>query len=228
MDWHYICCFFKEKKERMSTDKKNNKEEEFTDEQLSQNSIEQSEQFDEVESTNKEFPTSQDSCNDESSEEVEITKEPTSEELLDKANKELAETKDKYLRLMAEFDNYRKRVVREKTELILNGGERVLTSILPVLDDFERAEANMKDDKETEAFREGISLIIDKLKTTLEKNGLKRIDPVGETFNVDYHEAIAMVPSNSEEVKGKVIDCVQCGYMLNDKVIRHAKVAVAE
>lgn len=151
-----------------------------------------------------------------------------SEDVLSKTKTELSEVKDKYLRLMAEFDNYRKRVIKEKTVLILNGGEKVLTSILPVLDDFERAEANMNGQTEVDSLKEGITLIIEKLKHTLEQNGLRRIDPIGENFNVDFHEAIAMVPGNPDELKGKVIDCVQCGYLLNDKVIRHAKVAVAE
>ena len=151
-----------------------------------------------------------------------------SDDVLSKTKTELSEVKDKYLRLMAEFDNYRKRVIKEKTDLILNGGEKVLTSILPVLDDFERAEANMNGQTEVDSLKEGITLIIEKLKHILEQNGLRRIDPIGENFNVDFHEAIAMVPGNPDELKGKVIDCVQCGYLLNDKVIRHAKVAVAE
>ena len=151
-----------------------------------------------------------------------------SDDVLSKTKTELSEVKDKYLRLMAEFDNYRKRVIKEKTDLILNGGEKVLTSILPVLDDFERAEANMNGQTEVDSLKEGITLIIEKLKHTLEQNGLRRIDPIGENFNVDFHEAIAMVSGNPDELKGKVIDCVQCGYLLNDKVIRHAKVAVAE
>lgn len=150
------------------------------------------------------------------------------EEQLSKKEAELAEAKDRYLRLMAEFDNYRKRIMKEKTDLILNGGERVITSILPVLDDFDRAELNMEKMADIESMKEGVSLIIEKLRSILTKAGLKRIDPVGDIFNVDYHEAIAMVPGNPDELKGKVIDCVQCGYQLNEKVIRHAKVAVAE
>lgn len=151
-----------------------------------------------------------------------------SDDTLCKIKTELSEVKDKYLRLMAEFDNYRKRVIKEKTDLILNGGEKVLTSILPVIDDFERAEANMNVETDVDSLKKGITLIIEKLKHTLELNGLRKIDPVGEPFNVDFHEAIAMVPGNPDETKGKIIDCVQCGYLLNDKVIRHAKVAVAE
>lgn len=162
----------------------------------------------------------------ENSKDEEIEKDIESE--LSKLIEELTEEKDKYLRLMAEFDNYRKRVMKEKTELILNGGERVITSILPILDDCERAEANMDSQSDVASIKEGIELIFDKLRTTLEKSGLKQINPIGEDFNVDYHEAIAMVPGMPEEQKGKVIDCVQCGYLLNEKVIRHAKVAVAE
>lgn len=160
--------------------------------------------------------------------ETETADVETPEEGLSRLEAELSEEKDKYLRLIAEFDNYRKRVMKEKTELILNGGERVITSILPVLDDIERAEANMADQSDAASIKEGVGLIFEKLRTTLSKTGLKRIDPVGEKFDVDYHEAIAMVPGLAEDQKGNVIDCVQCGYQLNDKVIRHAKVAVAE
>lgn len=138
------------------------------------------------------------------------------------------DSEDKYLRLAAEFDNYRRRVLKEKSELILNGGEKVITSILPVLDDIERAEENMLGNDDVSSLKEGVQLIFDKLKDTLLKNGLSKIDSVGELFNVDYHEAIAMVPNQPDDLKGKVIDCVQEGYKLNDKVIRHAKVAVAE
>ena len=146
----------------------------------------------------------------------------------DELRSELDEYKDKYLRLMAEFDNYRKRVLKEKSELILNGGEKVISSILPVLDDIERAEESMTTIEDSKSFQEGVSLIFEKLKTILEKNGLKKMDTVGEQFNVDFHEAIAMVPGQPDELRGKVIDSVQTGYLLNDKVLRHAKVAVAE
>lgn len=150
------------------------------------------------------------------------------EEESEKLRSELDEYKDKYLRLMAEFDNYRKRVLKEKSELILNGGEKVISSILPVLDDIERAEESMTTIEDLKSFQEGVSLIFEKLKTILEKNGLKKMDTVGEQFNVDFHEAIAMVPGQPDELRGKVIDSVQTGYLLNDKVLRHAKVAVAE
>ena len=165
----------------------------------------------------------------ESSEDVKEDDNPeVCEEESDKLRSELDEYKDKYLRLMAEFDNYRKRVLKEKSELILNGGEKVISSILPVLDDIERAEESMTTIEDSKSFQEGVGLIFEKLKTILEKNGLKKMDTVGEQFNVDFHEAIAMVPGQPDELRGKVIDSVQTGYLLNDKVLRHAKVAVAE
>lgn len=165
----------------------------------------------------------------ESSEDVKEDDNPeVCEEESDKLRSELDEYKDKYLRLMAEFDNYRKRVLKEKSELILNGGEKVISSILPVLDDIERAEESMTTIEDMKSFQEGVGLIFEKLKTILEKNGLKKMDTVGEQFNVDFHEAIAMVPGQPDELRGKVIDSVQTGYLLNDKVLRHAKVAVAE
>ena len=167
--------------------------------------------------------------NSESSEDVKEDDNPeVCEEESEKLRSELDEYKDKYLRLMAEFDNYRKRVLKEKSELILNGGEKVISSILPVLDDIERAEESMTTIEDSKSFQEGVSLIFEKLKTILEKNGLKKMDTVGEQFNVDFHEAIAMVPGQPDELRGKVIDSVQTGYLLNDKVLRHAKVAVAE
>ena len=165
----------------------------------------------------------------ESSEDVKEDDNPeVCEEESEKLRSELDEYKDKYLRLMAEFDNYRKRVLKEKSELILNGGEKVISSILPVLDDIERAEESMTTIEDMKSFQEGVGLIFEKLKTILEKNGLKKMDTVGEQFNVDFHEAIAMVPGQPDELRGKVIDSVQTGYLLNDKVLRHAKVAVAE
>ena len=165
----------------------------------------------------------------ESSEDVKEDDNPeVCEEESDKLRSELDEYKDKYLRLMAEFDNYRKRVLKEKSELILNGGEKVISSILPVLDDIERAEESMTTIEDMKSFQEGVSLIFEKLKTILEKNGLKKMDTVGEQFNVDFHEAIAMVPGQPDELRGKVIDSVQTGYLLNDTVLRHAKVAAAE
>ena len=140
----------------------------------------------------------------------------------------LAELKDSYLRQAAEFDNYRKRTVKEKTELILNGGEKILTALLPVLDDMERAEKNMEKSTDVQALKEGLNLISKELITTLENNGLKRINTENADFDTDFHEAVAMIPAPSDDMKGKVIDCIQTGYKLNDKVIRHAKVAVGQ
>ena len=141
---------------------------------------------------------------------------------------QLAELKDQYLRKVAEFDNYRKRTLKEKTELILNGGEKVITSILPILDDFERAEDNISKANDLDALKEGVELIFQKLLKVLEAQGLKKIETHEADFNTDFHEAIAMVPAANEEQKGKVVDCVQTGYTLNDKVIRHAKVAIGQ
>lgn len=141
---------------------------------------------------------------------------------------QLAELKDQYLRKVAEFDNYRKRTLKEKTELILNGGEKVITSILPILDDFERAKDNISKATDLDALKEGVELIFQKLLKVLEAQGLKKIETHEADFNTDFHEAIAMVPAANEEQKGKVVDCVQTGYTLNDKVIRHAKVAIGQ
>ena len=130
------------------------------------------------------------------------------------------------MRTIAEFDNYKKRTLKEKTELILNGGEKTITAVLPVLDDFERAIADTNED--AKAIKEGMELIFHKFVKTLEGLGVKKIDTTDADFDVDFHEAIAMVPGMGDDKKGKIIDCVQTGYTLNDKVIRHAKVAVGQ
>ncbi len=140
----------------------------------------------------------------------------------------IADLKDKYLRQAAEFDNYRKRVLKEKSELIQNGGESVISSLLPIIDDFERALQNMKKSDDTAVLKEGVELIYQKFMKTLESNGLKTIETKEADFNTDFHEAVAMIPAPNDESKGKVVDCVQKGYKLNDKVIRHAKVAVGQ
>lgn len=152
----------------------------------------------------------------------------TPEALLAHAEAEIAELKDKNLRLMAEFDNYRKRTIKEKAELILGGGEKVLTALLPVLDDLERAMQNIEKSDDISTLREGVELIVAKLSKTLEAQGLSRIDTEGKDFDTDYHEAVALVPVEDAEQKGRVIDCVQAGYRLGDKVLRHAKVAVGQ
>ena len=147
---------------------------------------------------------------------------------LEAANEQIEELKDKYLRAVAEFDNYKKRTQKEKTELILNGGEKTIVAILPILDDMERAAASAEKTDDIKALEEGWELIFKKLKKILESMGVKEIETKDADFNVDFHEAIAMVPGMGDDKKGKVIDCVQTGYSMNDKVIRHAKVAVGQ
>lgn len=154
------------------------------------------------------------------------TDEAAAEDALEKANQTIADLKDKYLRTLAEFDNYKKRTLKEKAELILNGSEKTVTAILPVLDDFERALKDKSDDPN--AIRKGVEMIFNKFEKVLEGLGVKKIDTADKDFDTDYHEAVAMVPGQPDEKKGKVIDCIQTGYTLNDKVIRHAKVAVGQ
>ncbi|MDR2805808.1 MAG: nucleotide exchange factor GrpE [Dysgonamonadaceae bacterium] len=143
------------------------------------------------------------------------------------AEEELAQLKDSYLRLMAEYDNYRKRTLKEKAELIKNGGEKVLTGLLPIVDDFQRALETIGNATGLDAVREGVILISQKFLSFLQQNGVKPIEVTGQAFDPDLCEAVATIPAQSEEQKGTVIDDVQTGYLLNDKVIRHAKVVVA-
>ncbi len=153
-------------------------------------------------------------------------KEMTAEDKLAAAESKIAELQDKYLRQVAEFDNYRKRTIKEKADLILNGAEKTITAILPVLDDMERALKNMDKMEDVTAVKEGMDLIFQKFVKILGEQGVKRIETENADFNTDLHEAIAQVPAPSDEMKGKVIDCVKTGYTLNDKVIRHSQVAV--
>ena len=155
-----------------------------------------------------------------------VQEEPTTEEQLEKAKEEIAELNDRLLRKIAEFDNYRKRTLKEKTELILNGGEKIITAILPVLDDMERALKNMQDAEDVKALAEGVELIFKKFLDILEKQGVKPIEATGADFDVDLHEAIAQLPAPEESLKGKVLDCTKTGYTLNEKVIRHSQVVV--
>ena len=145
---------------------------------------------------------------------------------LAKAQQEVEELKKQLLYKTAEFENYRKRTLKEKADLILNGGEKTIAAILPILDDFERAIADKSEDPK--AIKEGVQMIFNKFIKTLEGLGVKKIETADKDFDVDFHEAIAMVPGMGDDKKGKVIDCVQTGYTLNDKVIRHAKVAVGK
>ncbi len=147
---------------------------------------------------------------------------------LEAANEQIADLKDKYLRSVAEFDNYRKRTIKEKAELILNGAEKAVSAILPVMDDMERALANMDKAEDVEAVKEGMKLIFQKFEKCMGALGVSKIETKDCDFNTDFHEAVAMVPGMGDDKKGKVLDCVQTGYKLNDKVIRHAKVAVGQ
>lgn len=161
---------------------------------------------------------------------AEETKEEKTEDKdpLTEAQNEIEKLKDKYLRSVAEFDNYRKRTLKEKSELILNGSEKAVQAILPILDDMERAIDNSEKTDDTAVLKEGMKLIYQKINKIMESLGVKRIDTKDADFDTDYHEAVAMVPGMGDDKKGKVLDCVQTGYTLNDKVIRHAKVAVGQ
>lgn len=188
-----------------------------TDKELQEESIN-------IDATNEEY------ANNEAAEQQceEMSAEEKLQKELDEANEKIATLEDKYLRQVAEFDNYRKRTIKEKAELIKNGGERAIESILPVLDDFERALNNMAKDENAAEIMTGVELIYNKFVGILKQNGLQKIETEGADFNTDFHEAIAMIPAPNESLKGKILDCVQAGYTLNDKVIRHAKVAVGE
>ena len=153
-------------------------------------------------------------------------KEMSVEDKLAAAETKVAELQDKYLRQVAEFDNYRKRTIKEKAELILNGAEKTITAILPILDDMERALKNMDKMEDVAAVKEGVDLIFQKFVKILGEQGAKKIETENADFNTDLHEAIAQVPAPSDEMKGKIIDCVKTGYTLNEKVIRHSQVAV--
>ena len=202
----------------MSEEKKINIEDGNLDEQKNKADEQQAAENTHEEATQEEEKQEQ---NDSQSDEKQEEKDP-----LDAALTEIQNLKEQMLYKQAEFENYRKRTIKEKAELILNGGEKTITAILPVLDDFERALADKTDDPK--AIKEGMELIFHTFVKTLEGLGVKKIDTADKDFDVDFHEAIAMVPGMGDDKKGKVIDCVQTGYMLNDKVIRHAKVAVGQ
>ena len=175
-----------------------------------------------VEETDKEAEVS------ENSEDSENSEKPEEQDPLEKAQAEIAELKNQLLYKVAEFENYRKRTLKERAELILNGGEKFITSILPIIDDMERAIENGAKTDDPEVLREGMTLIHQKFMKTLEAQGVSKIDTENADFDTDVHEAVAMVPGMGDDKKGKVIDCIQTGYTLNDKVIRHAKVAVGQ
>ena len=161
---------------------------------------------------------------EEVTEDAEVSEQSSLEELEDKN----AELKDKYLRLMAEFTNYKKRAVREKLEMMGTAAQDTLSAILPVMDDFDRAKKTAEDDSTTEQFSEGVQLVYNKLKNILEQKGVKAMETNGMDFDPDLHEALTEIPAPSEDMKGKIIDTVEKGYFLNDKIIRHAKVVVGK
>lgn len=201
----------------MDTNQKKNQEEEILKE--TENQQQESE-------TQAEESVSNENVNE--GNEAELSDEEKVAKELEETKQALEDYKDKYLRLSAEFDNYRKRTLKEKAELIKNGGEKAISAILPILDDLERALQNMQKAEDVKAMYEGIDLIHQKFLKNLEHEGLVKMEPVGESFDTDFHEAIALVPAAEDGQKGKVLDCVQTGYKLNDKVIRHAKVVVAQ
>ena len=172
----------------------------------------------------------QDTTQEESNEPQEQLQQAEEETQTEEENlaQQLEELKDKYLRAVAEFENFKRRTLKEKTELILNGGEKAITAILPIIDDMERAIENAHKQECVDAVEEGWELIYKKLLSTLEGMGVKKIEVEDKDFDVDFHEAVAMVPGMGDDKKGKIIDCIQTGYTLNDKVIRHAKVAVGQ
>lgn len=170
---------------------------------------------------------------DNSEEQATQPEEPLSEidllkQQLAEADAKISELQDRYLRQAAEFDNYRKRTIKEKAELIKSAAEKVMVAELPIVDDMDRALENMEKGMDADACIEGFKLIAQKFRNTLAQQGLEKIDTDGQDFDTDFHEAIALIPAPSEELKGKILDCVQAGYKLGDKVIRHAKVAVGQ
>ena len=198
----------------MSKDKNVNTEEQLQEENVTNQTEETLQTAEEQDSTNKEEST-------ESSETPEVEIDP-----LEAAQAEIAELKKQILYKVAEFDNYRKRVIKEKADLIMNGGEKVITAILPVMDDMERALEQMRKAEDVQAVVEGVELIQKKFIGILEKQGVKPIETKDADFDVEVHEAIAQFPAPSEEMKNKVVDCTLKGYKLNEKVIRHAQVVV--
>lgn len=179
---------------------------------------------------NQTVTTNEDTTNNkekETEEQAEEQKEQTPEEKIQELENKLAEVQKAMLYKVAEFENYRKRTIKEKADLILNGGKKVLEALLPVADDLERAEINIANASEVEALKEGLQLVFQKFSKTLEGLGLKKMDVIGQDFSTDFHEAVAFVPG-SDENKGKVIDCIQNGYLLNEQVLRYAKVAVGQ
>jgi molecular chaperone GrpE len=218
-EWHGICWKQRKNKKAMNEEEMKNMEEEET---LDQQENEASD------SVADEDTVVSDSVADNESADTEAPAEEEEKDPLEQAQVEIEQLKTQILYKTAEFDNYRKRTLKEKAELILNGGEKAVSAILPVIDDMERALANGEKTDDPAVLREGMELIYNKMMKALESLGVKKIDTDNADFDTDMHEAVAMVPGMGDDKKGKVIDCLQAGYQLNDKVIRHAKVAVGQ
>ena len=212
--------------EKETKEKKIKVEDGQTSQEQNCNTTQEAEAMAAEETTDTKVNSNTEQADEQIDSDVEATQDTNCEDALQKANDEIAALKDKYLRSVAEFENYKKRTLKEKAELILNGSEKSVAAILPVLDDFERALADKSDDPI--AIREGVQMIYNKFIKTLESLGVKKMETEDKDFNTDYHEAVAMVPGLGDDKKGKVIDCIQTGYTLNEKVIRHAKVAVGQ
>ena len=181
-----------------------------------------------VDETDKEAEATVETADAEISDKAEAEEIAEEKDPLEEAQAQIADLKDKYLRQVAEFDNYRKRTMKERAELILNGGEKTISALLPVIDDMERAIANGAKTDDPQVLREGMELIYQKLMKALEAQGVSKIETQDADFDTNLHEAIALVPGMGDDKKGKVIDCMATGYKLNDKVIRYAKVAVGQ
>ena len=220
-EWHEICWKRRKNKKAMNEEEMKNMEEEET---LDQQENVASDSVADEDTVVSDFVADNESPADaDAPAEEEEEKDP-----LEQAQAEIEQLKTQILYKTAEFDNYRKRTLKEKAELILNGGEKAVSAILPVIDDMERALANGEKTDDPAVLREGMELIYNKMMKALESLGVKKIDTDDADFNTDMHEAVAMVPGMGDDKKGKVIDCLQAGYQLNDKVIRHAKVAVGQ
>ncbi|MBW6534590.1 MAG: nucleotide exchange factor GrpE [Mariniphaga sp.] len=176
----------------------------------------------------KEVKQEESTAENEKSDKKKKSKKDKKENKINELEEKLKDLSDRHLRLQAEFDNFRKRTLREKADLIKSGGETTLTGILPVIDDFERAIELLKDVPEDDAGKQGTLLIYSKFREFLKQNNVKEIEALHQNFDVDHHEALTKIPAPEEKLKGKVVDVIQKGYTLNDKVIRYAKVVVGE
>lgn len=217
----------KQKEQEQKEQGKEQKQEDVQQQQKGKSSKKKKEEKKQVKQ--EEVASSQEDKKKEGQEEGKKETEKKQAEEKEKSDKEkLNELQDKYLRLTAEYDNYRKRTLKEKMELSKNAGEDILQSMLPVMDDFERALQSIDEAEDIEAVKEGVHLIYNKFKELLEQKGVKEIGAKDEEFNTDKHEAVSKIPAPSEDMKGKVVDVVQKGYYLNDKVLRFSKVVVGE